>query len=115
MVAPVTFLCNFLPWVDVPHSVRTGRHAVSAADAPVWVDINYPIRTFDAGIDRTDCHTNGVFTVIAKNGQEEFLGVRILSFFHFFDPCSPYTERNIIFTLAGQRTGIASDALSQIY
>lgn len=114
MMAPVTFLSDLPPWIDVPHSVGTGRHAVSTADAPVWVDIDYPIRTFDAGIDRTDCHTNGLFTVIAEDGQEEFLGVRILSFLHFFDPRSPHTERNVIFTLASQRTGIAPDALSQV-
>jgi hypothetical protein len=113
-MAPVTFLSDLPPRVDIPYSIRTGRHAVSTADAPVWIDIDNPIRTFDAGIDRTDCHTNRLFTVIAEDRQEELLGVRILSFLHFFDPRSPYAKRNIIFTLAGQRTSIAPDALSQV-
>jgi hypothetical protein len=80
-MAPVTFFRDFSSWIDISDSIRAGCHAVSAADAPVRIDVDNPIRAFDAGIDGTDCHTDWFFAVIAEDGQEEFSRVGIMPFF----------------------------------
>lgn len=109
-MAPGAFLCDFFCWIDISHSVRAGRHTVPAADAPVGIDIDDSVRAYDAGIDGTDRHADWIFAVIAEDGQKEFAGVGIMPFFDSLDPDSPHTERDIILTLTGQRTRIASNA-----
>jgi hypothetical protein len=73
MVTPVTLLRDFFSGIDVSYPIRAGGHAVAAADAPVRIDVYYPVRALDACIDRTDGDTDWFIAVIADHRQKEFL------------------------------------------
>ena len=112
MVAPITLLCDLSSGIDVPHSVGAGSHAVTAADTPMRVDIDDPIRAFDPGIDRAYSHTDRIFTIVTHDWKRKFSRMRIVTLLDFLYPGAPHTERNVIFTFTDYGACIAANALS---
>jgi hypothetical protein len=112
MMAPIALLSDLSSWIYVAHTIRTGCHAVTTSDTPVRIDIDNSIWALDAGINRADSYTNRIFTVVAHDGKCKFSHMRIMSLLNLFDPCSPYTERYIIFAFTDYGTCVAADTLS---
>jgi hypothetical protein len=113
-MTPKALLGNFASGVDVSHSVGAGCHAIPAADTTMGIDVDNAICPLDTCVDRANRDTNGIFTVVADDGKGKLLSVRIVPFFHFLNPTSPYTQRHVILALASDCTGVAADALPQI-
>jgi hypothetical protein len=114
MVAPIALLCDLRSWIDVPHLIRAGSHAVTTSDTPVRVDIDDPIWAFDPGIDRAYSHTDRIFTIVTNERKRKFSHMRIMPLLDFFDPGSPHAERDIIFTFADYGACVATNTLSQV-
>jgi hypothetical protein len=113
-MTPKAFFRNFSFRVNVSDSVRAGRHTVPASDAPMWINVDDPIWTFDSSVDGTDYDTDGIFAVVADDWQEIFFCVREPALLNFFNPTPPYTQWDIVFALAGNHTRRAPYTLPQI-
>jgi len=107
-------LNDLLDRVHIPDCIRTCHHTIPASDAGMGIDDDDAIFPFKRGFRRTDGDTARVVTVIAEDGQKGFSYIRIGTLFDLFDPCLPYTERNLVFRLAGHLTGVAADTATKI-
>jgi hypothetical protein len=52
--------------------------------------------------------------MITAQNAENSAGIWVNAFFGLFDPCSVYTDSNIVFTLAGHCTRVTADTLSVV-
>jgi hypothetical protein len=78
------------------------------------VDFNNTITSFEGGFDRADRYAMRYFTIVAKNGQESLANIWIFPFFDDAAPRPPYSQRHLVFHLAGDKTAMAPGAPPQI-
>ena len=109
-----TLLNDLLDRMDITDCIRTRHHTIPTSDTGMGIDDDDAIFPFKRGFRRTDGDTARVVTVIAEDGQKGFSYIRIGTLFDLFDPCLPYTERNLVFRLAGHLTGVAADTATKI-
>ena len=118
--------------VEPAGAVRTRCHAVPAADAPVIVDDNYPIRLLPGGLGGTGPHAGRVLALLALNRHVEVVLFRdvlgIVVFFRLLevDPLLAFLEaqhadpvylrvlRLVVLFDAGIHASSATDAAGQI-
>jgi hypothetical protein len=100
--------------IDVQRIVRAGLHARLAADTAVTVEVDDAIRALVQGHCRTDRHAGRVCTVVAAQDREVATGVGKLALLDVFHPGAKGPQRHIVLGLAGERAGMAADALAVI-
>jgi len=80
----------------------------------VFVNHNDPIFPLPSRLNRAVDDTGGVITLIAEVGKKVTGDIGILSFFNHFYPGAIDSYWNAVFCLAGDRTGMATDATPEI-
>jgi hypothetical protein len=114
MKTPMTLLHRVVNRMQMPHSIRAGGHAVATADTDVGIDNHNSIIPFGGCLHGTDRHAGRMIAVIAQQRQKMPPYMRVGALLDFFDPRSPDTEGNIVFTLTGNGAGATTDAPAKI-
>ena len=80
----------------------------------IAMQIHDTVATTKERAGRADCHARRVFALVAQDGKEQALRVWEAALFHRLDPTAIYADRNVMFSLAGNRARVTADALLQI-
>ena len=91
---------------------RTGQHAVTAADADMFVHEDDPVFTTEGRPRRTDIHAGGFLTVLAHQRQRNFPAGGLVLKIHFANPLgirlgTPHPRQSML-VIARRDTGVAS-------
>src|SRR3990172_6148813 len=108
------FLHDFLDGVHVPGVVRTGGHAILAADAAVLVDHDDAVGPAVGRFHGAHAQASGTLAVVAQAGDEDTPYVGVRPFLYGLDPGPVDSEGNIVFTLAGNGAGVTAQAAPQV-
>ena len=100
--------------VNVNRIVRTGLHAGFAANAAVGIEIDNPILALIHRGYWTDSDAGRLFAVVASSDLKYTTRIREDALLDVFDPGSVDAHGNFIFSFAGDRAGVASDAFAII-
>src|SRR5438093_13502799 len=100
--------------IDEELIVRTRNHAGAAADARLSIEIDDAVQAFIERACGTDAHARGFIALITEDGKEEPLRLRERSFLDGLDPAAVHADRDLVLRLAGDRAGVAPDALAKI-
>ena len=106
----MAFRNGFVVGVEIDGIVRASLHARFATDANGLIKFHDPIITFVHGRYRTNLDTRRVGAVIAAGDLKMTLALRVGAHFGVFHPGAVHAQRHIVFTFAGHRTGVTSDA-----
>jgi hypothetical protein len=90
-------------------------HAGFAADAPVAVEIDYPVIPPEKSSHRADRYARSVIAVVAPEYREESPSVRVFALLYVLDPGAKRAKRNFVLGFAGDGTSVAADAFPMVY
>src|SRR5207245_11046568 len=97
--------------IDVERVVGAGLHARLAADATVAVEIHDAVGPPVQRHRGADGHARRVVAVIAAHDGEVAPRIRERPLLDVLDPGAVDSERHLVLFLAGDRTGVAANAL----
>lgn len=110
MRAEVTLRRRAVIRIDVNRVVRAGLHARLTTDAGFGTEIDDAVLSLVHRADRANRDARWLLAMIAASDLEDPPSVWELSFLNVLDPGAIYAHRNLIFSLAGDRAGMATDA-----
>jgi hypothetical protein len=90
-------------------------HTGFAADAPVAVEIDYPVLAFEQRGDGADRYARRVFAVITPEDGKESPRVRVFSLLYVFHPGAKRAERDLVFGFTRDRARVTPDAFAMVY
>ena len=112
--AVIALLSRVAVGVDVKRVIRACLHTGFAADAPVAVEINYPVIAFEQRGDGADGHARRVLAVITPEHGKESPRVRVFALLYVFHPRAKCAERDFVFGFTRDRTRVTSDAFAVV-
>jgi hypothetical protein len=106
--------CAFVR-IHINRIVRTRLHASLATNAALRTEIYDPVFALIHRRDRADRHARWLLAVIATRDLKNPAGVGIRSLFNILYPRAVHAERDLVFSLARNCTGVAPNALAIVY
>lgn len=112
--AVITFCRSVSLWIDIECVVGAGLHTSFAANAAAVVEVDHAIFAAIESCDWADFDTRGVVTVIATHHRKKPSRVRKLSLFDVLNPGSIDADRDVVFRLACDGTGVATNTAAVV-
>ena len=100
--------------VHVERVVGTCLRAGFTANAAATVEIDNAVLSREQCGDRTNLDTRSVGAMIAPHDRKQPSCIGKCSLFDVFYPGAIYADRHLVLGLAGDRAGVAADALSVV-
>jgi hypothetical protein len=95
--------------IDIERIVGAGLHAAFATDTAAIVEIYDSIRTAEERVRGANFDAGRVVAVVTSHHAEVSPGLGELAGLHVFHPGSEDSDGDLVFFLAGNRTGVAAD------
>jgi len=113
--AVIALRCSSFVWVNVEGIIRTGLHARLAADATLVVEVYDTVVAREQRRSRAYCRTRRVLAVVAAMDTELSGDIWVGALLDVLDMSPIHSNGNVVFRLAGDRAGMAADALPVVY